>query len=1152
MGRKHTNDSIAAGIVVLTSALTMAGWLLHVEWLVRLGPGEAVMQFSTALGMLIAACAVLLAQLGAHRAKLGVAVALVFLCAWSTYGYLAGTAIWLDTLVGTPFVADRFSPPGRSSLFTLAGLLGIAVSVFMLAGQARRSWQTTTAAVAACIALGIGATAVIGFLASHVTGLDWGRHHGTSAQTALCLTLLGGAQLALAWRRAPKGQTGYPAAFPVPVAVAVLAATAVTVHSFSNLEHQTAIRFASAKVEESAGALENRFSATEDTVYRIASILAEQQDITQEEWTAATKGYLTDLPGLLAFELESNGSRRHASVPGYTGTLHADAWDIAFAGEGPDARGELGLLPTARETAHFYVAAAAHGSHGQQLRILALFDLPAYLNRALSPSTMRDFAISLKYGARQLYLRSVPELADDELVAHVHPGGDDWELRMTPTLAYVRSRQTALPWTMAGAGGLVALLMALSTHLAVIASARSVDLQMANRAVERSRQRMARLVGSLPDAVFTVAGDGKVEDANPAAESIFAASTADLLGRNVEDFLSPSEAVAIKLRDTRRVEGMNALTGGSFDAQAQRVNGAPFTAAIRVSEFESEDGTKYVWTIRDITWRREAEKERERLVSELKALVARNRELAARYSALVGCSSVGMTAVSPDGVFTECNEAFARIVGYSVDELMHKSFRKLNHPEDDGKTTGFIAEMKEGKRESYNYVKRYIRKDAGTVWVDVTGAALRDEQGRVVEVVGITLDVTERLEISQSLERAVAAAKENAVRFETLVASAPDATVMVDEQGDIVEYNRQAEHLFGWARNEALAMKVEALLPEHLRDAHVGQREAYLRNPEIRAMGVGRELYALNKSGAVVPVEVTLSPVRMSGHVMVVASVRDITERREAQQAILQSEHRLRQVNKELESIVYVASHDLRSPLVNLQGFSRQMAESVSKLDRLLGNGALADDLREEVLPLLEQDIPEALGYIDSSTRKMDRLIKGLLKISRLGRVLLHPKLVDANKLMQEVIDAMQFVITQNDASVQVDPLPPCFMDEDQLNQVCSNLLDNAIKYRSPLRAPEIRISGREVDGMVEYVFADNGLGIAANHGEIIFEVFHRLNPKDGKDGDGLGLAAVRRILERSGGRIRVESQLGSGSRFIVTVPAPLRVGPRQTPTGSN
>ena len=137
---------------------------------------------------------------------------------------------------------------------------------------------------------------------------------------------------------------------------------------------------------------------------------------------------------------------------------------------------------------------------------------------------------------------------------------------------------------------------------------------------------------------------------------------------------------------------------------------------------------------------------------------------------------VGAAIRCRDGVFTECNEAFARIVGYSVDELMHKSFRKLNHPEDDGKTTGFIAEMKEGKRESYNYVKRYIRKDGGTIWVDVTGAALRDDKGQVVEVVGITLDVTERLEISQSLERAVAAAKENAVRFETLVASAPDAT----------------------------------------------------------------------------------------------------------------------------------------------------------------------------------------------------------------------------------------------------------------------------------------------------------------------------------------------------------------------------------------
>ncbi len=371
------------------------------------------------------------------------------------------------------------------------------------------------------------------------------------------------------------------------------------------------------------------------------------------------------------------------------------------------------------------------------------------------------------------------------------------------------------------------------------------------------------------------------------------------------------------------------------------------------------------------------------------------------------------------------------------------------------------------------------------------------------------------------------------------MASAPDATILVDEDGSIVEFNRQAVSLFGWTREEAIGQKVELLLPEHLREALVGQRAAYAAAPDVRSMGSGRELNAVNRSGEFVPVEVSLSPINMDGRPMVVASVRDITERRRAQQAIVQSEQRLRQVNKELESIVYVASHDLRSPLVNLQGFSRQMADSVARLNELLSNGALREELRDEVGPLLREEIPEALGYIDSSTRKMDRLIKGLLRLSRLGRSILHPTVVDMNALMSEVVGAMQFVINEREVAVKVELLPPCHMDADQLSQVCSNLLDNAIKYRSPDRPAEVVVSGRELEGMVEYTFSDNGIGIAENHLGVIFEVFHRLNPKDGVDGDGLGLAAVRRILELNGGDIRVESERGKGSRFIVTVPAP-------------
>jgi signal transduction histidine kinase len=235
---------------------------------------------------------------------------------------------------------------------------------------------------------------------------------------------------------------------------------------------------------------------------------------------------------------------------------------------------------------------------------------------------------------------------------------------------------------------------------------------------------------------------------------------------------------------------------------------------------------------------------------------------------------------------------------------------------------------------------------------------------------------------------------------------------------------------------------------------------------------------------------------------------------------------------------VYVASHDLRSPLVNLQGFGRIVGESVTRLSELLQGAGLAPELDAQVSQLVSEEIPEALGFIESSTRKMDRLIRGLLNLSRLGRVVLHPARVDMNALVRDAVSAMQYVISKHDAKVEVQPLPECYMDADQLSQVVSNLLDNAIKYRAPGRPPVIRVGGAESHGVATYTFEDNGIGIAENHQGVIFDLFHRLNPKDGIDGDGLGLTAVRRILERSGGAIRVESRKGEGSRFIITVPA--------------
>ncbi len=244
----------------------------------------------------------------------------------------------------------------------------------------------------------------------------------------------------------------------------------------------------------------------------------------------------------------------------------------------------------------------------------------------------------------------------------------------------------------------------------------------------------------------------------------------------------------------------------------------------------------------------------------------------------------------------------------------------------------------------------------------------------------------------------------------------------------------------------------------------------------------------------------------------------------------------LAQKNKELEQIVYTTSHDLRSPLVNVQGFSKELNESIKEVASIIKNNEFPAIVKEKIGPLLEQDIPESLQYILTSVAKMDSLLNGLLRLSRLGRAALKPEKIDMDKLINNVINAFEFKIKESDVKLEISELPPCKADKTQIDQVFSNLMDNALKYLDSKRQGIIRISGYKENTHSVYCVEDNGIGIAPKHQENIFTIFHQLDP-DRVPGEGLGLTIVKRILERHRGKVWVESELGKGSKFYVSLP---------------
>lgn len=244
----------------------------------------------------------------------------------------------------------------------------------------------------------------------------------------------------------------------------------------------------------------------------------------------------------------------------------------------------------------------------------------------------------------------------------------------------------------------------------------------------------------------------------------------------------------------------------------------------------------------------------------------------------------------------------------------------------------------------------------------------------------------------------------------------------------------------------------------------------------------------------------------------------------------------LHEKNKELETIVYIVSHDLRSPLLNVQGFARRLGQSCRKLQEQLPVAALGQDSGSEVSAALSGTIPQSLDFIQAGVRRMDQLLSGFLRYSRLGRVALNISPLDVNELVRGIVQTMYYQIEEVHASIETESLPPCLGDATQCTLVFSNLLDNALKYRDASRAPIIKITAREEGDVCVYCVTDNGVGIAPDHQPRVFEIFHRLNPDHG-EGEGLGLTIAQRLLERQRGRIWVESRPGVGSSFFVSLP---------------
>ncbi|MDO8803555.1 MAG: PAS domain-containing sensor histidine kinase [Elusimicrobiota bacterium] len=267
-------------------------------------------------------------------------------------------------------------------------------------------------------------------------------------------------------------------------------------------------------------------------------------------------------------------------------------------------------------------------------------------------------------------------------------------------------------------------------------------------------------------------------------------------------------------------------------------------------------------------------------------------------------------------------------------------------------------------------------------------------------------------------------------------------------------------------------------------------------------------------------------------------TVIDITDRKkiEAEKQLLLQ--RLAEKEKELEDFLYTVAHDIRTPLICVQGFTEHLVKDLKQLAGLLKPAALPEEIRRAALEITGSLVPESLESITEGASKISQLVDALIKVARLGQLKMSPETLDAEAVVKKVRAALAYQVKKAGAEVKIEALPPCTADPAAFNQIVTNLLDNALKCRDKSRKLKITVRGEKIGGTVRYTIADNGLGIKQEDLPRIWRIFFSGQLPGVKKGEGIGLSMVRRLAEKCFGRIWAESKEGEGSVFYIEMPA--------------
>lgn len=616
------------------------------------------------------------------------------------------------------------------------------------------------------------------------------------------------------------------------------------------------------------------------------------------------------------------------------------------------------------------------------------------------------------------------------------------------------------------------------------------------------------LLESVADGMFMLDAEGYIQYSNPAAAKILGYSAAELFNQHLSIFYG------IK-NDTTKAEFELGLARkkGKWISEGYRTkkDDSKFWGEMTICPaYQNESLTGYSCILRDTSERKKDELDLKKSEERFRLMVEGVRDYA-------------IFMLDPKGHIITWNDGAKRIKGYSEDEIKGRHFSTFYTMED--------LESKKPQREleiaiatgKYEEEGWRIRKDGSVFWASIVITALYNEQNELIGFSKVTRDLTERKESEESL-------RQSEERNRLLVEQVTDYGIfMMDEKGRIISWNEGASKINGYSTKEIIGKYFSIFYTEE--DLINGKPAMELK--VAKAAGkYEEEGWRLRKDGSLFWANVVITAVFNSkgNHIGYSKVTRDLTERKESEQALRDSHNRYRRLtedlkiinaelsyaNQELEQFTSIVSHDLQEPIRTIKSFL-QLIE----------------------MKLQEGQYENLRTYINKSinaANRMRELIQNLLHYSQLSKGELVEEKVNVDELFNQALQNLKTLIDTSQAQITVEnKIDAIKADRVQLLQLIQNLLSNALKFTNA-ENPQIKIKTFEEDGHVKFAISDNGIGISKGDLNKVFEIFRRLNTKKEYPGTGIGLAICKKIVDRHGGSIWPESEPGKGTTFYFTI----------------